>query len=135
MCKSVRFSAKPNVISKGKPTFKMTSSERATTWHNQNEIRAFRNNAKVACQIFRKQQKSSLENISMMHELRGLELGTDKERKKRKDCANKIIVLAQDTLNADKLATLSSSLSKLSTEKAIKYARFDFLAACSTHIR
>ena len=88
MRKTVCFSPKPNVISKVKPSFKMTSSERGTTWYNQNEIKAFRNNAKIACQTFRKQQASSLEKISIACELksnnyiRGLELGTDKERKK-----------------------------------------------------
>ena len=119
----------------------MTSSERGTTWYNQNEIKAFRNNAKIACQTFRKQQASSLEKISIACELksnnyiRGLELGTDKERKKRMICGNKIVVLAQNSVSADKLATISLSLSKWAAENAIKDARFDFLAACFTYVK
>ena len=50
-------------------------------------------------------------------------------------CGNKIVVLAQNSVNADELATISSSLSKWAKENSIKDARFDFLSACSPQIR
>ena len=50
-------------------------------------------------------------------------------------CGNKIVVLAQNSVNEDELATISCSLSKCATEHSMKDARFDFLAACSSQVR
>ena len=136
MHKSVRFSTEPKFIPTVQPSF-----EKWDVWYNRNEIEAFRTNAKAACQTFQEQKITTpFHRYSIVHDMisnnniRGLELANDEERKKRKVCANKIIIEAQKSTKVTKLARLSSDLSKWTTDNAIKDARLDFLAVCHIYI-
>ena len=148
MCKAVRFShAESTAIKTLKPTFKFSQSERNATWYQRSELISFRTNAKLICRsTIRKRKLSSTSNAIDSFNIneinvkdsdacvRGLELHTDVERKKRKHYANKIIVTAQKSMKATELAIISSAMSNWAKENAIKDGRLDFLAACPVYL-
>ena len=155
MCKAVHFApVESTTFTTLNPSFKMSQSEKSDTWYQRSELETFRTNAKAICRsTIRKRKLSSISNdngfsnnvtsINVKNELdqddadtctRGLELATDEERKKRKHCANKIIVTAQKSMKAKELATISSKLSSWARDNSIKDARFDLLAVCLMHL-
>lgn len=149
MTKTVRFShVESTTIATLTPSFKMSQSERNSIWYQRSELETFRTNAKNICRsIIRKRKLSSIsnnKNITATTEksntdqsnticTRGLEIHIDAERKKRKRCANKIIVSAQKSMKANDLATISSSMSTSARENSVVYATFDFLATCPVY--
>ena len=145
MCKSVRFSPKP-IILKATYSTKFSQIRKDALWYNKNELKIFRIRAKEACKILSKRKLSSFSDVHHITETsgivavnefvsnnctRGLEVIIDAERKKRKTYANKIIITAQETMEVDDLAALSSTLSKWAIENAIKAAAFDALEVCT----
>ena len=136
MCKTVQFSVVESItIATLKPTYDISKEANSTLWYQRSELETFRTNAKTICKsAIRKRKLSSMSQVSEGVCMRGLELATDSERKKRKRYANKIVVSAQKSMKADELAAISSNMSQWSRENAIKDARFDFLAACPIYL-
>ena len=112
----------------------------SANWYQPVELEKFKNNAYILLTKIKKKRKLEksyqygMKNDNIIGEescTRGLELCIDKERKKRKYCAKRIIIEAQKSIKGCDLAHISSSLSSWARENAIKDAKADELAISS----
>ena len=142
MPKTVHFShVESTIIATLEPSFKMSQPERSAIWYQRSELKTFKTNARNICiSTIRKRRLSSIsdnKNVTANSNtdtcVRGLEIHVNSERKKRKKRANKIIVVAQKSMKANDLATISSSMSNWARENAIVEARFYFLDDCPVY--
>ena len=126
MKKSVRFASE--VIHIPSDMLQSCIYEDSIRWYHQLELEKFKNNA---CVLITKVKKRNIEIATKHHAndsdeipeeeccTRGLEFNIDKERKKRKYYAKRIILEAQRTTKGYELALLSSNLTSWAKENAI----------------
>lgn len=111
----------PQVVSEVTPCSSMTPEERAESWYTQDDLAAFKDEARDLCRKIRYSPEA-------VEEFRGLEHRISFERQKRKCLAIRAIIMAQSH-HPDQLPMIASRCSAWAKEIALLVGHRDFYQA------